>query len=806
VLGNVITQNNLSVGGTLSINNITAAAQHSLQAVTNVGNVTSNTVQFSNAITSLTASSNIVATGNVSAGYNTNTTSYFGRAAVGYMGQNNHASFAHVSHNTTSSYALKQTAGGPTYINTPATGHIRFTVNGDNSGTEKMRITSAGKVGIGANTPDATLHVVGNAYVSSDLIVSSDVRGGYDTDTTSYFGRAAVGYCGHIDAMSISHIDSNDTGGYALLQEANGGTILNSASGQPVRLRQGNVDKLNIDSSGNVGIGESNPATVLHLSKDYTASGGNSTHFTPQIYISGEGHTSMSQVSAIGFNGNAAAGTHKRMVGGGIYYKGGGGAYGLQGYLGLAVANLSSGGADPYGITEGELQSQTRLAIDNNGNVGIGTTGPSYPLDVQYTGDSGIRSKNIGSNHASVYIDSATGYSYLRFESSGAAKFWLQSTPTGDLAFRPSGGGHVVDIKSDGKVGIGRTSPDYLLDVFGRIGFCNTVSGKTHQHWHLTGGTDANYGNFYTVYKQSGYNETWKTRVQGSQGNQATLNFTGQHKTYIKDISSERAEELEGLIVSANTNKYMKMSEGVEVGQNAITINESLPIVNISNVSQDKTCFGVISASEDPENVRGETIGCFTAFIHKEDGDTRVHINSVGEGALWVVNTNGPIESGDYITSSNIAGYGMKQESECLMNYTVAKSTMDCDFNPLTQKKRRIVKEERDAVAWVLRKYEEVSEEEYNNTPEDKRKIEDDTFKIERESVSRHDPDNEDYIKETRTFEFSVLDENKQLVWEDTDETELEYKIRYLDANGNITTEENAIHKAAFIGCTYHCG
>ena len=175
VLGNVITQNNLSVGGTLSINNITAAAQHSLQAVTNVGNVTSNTVQFSNAITSLVASSNIVATGNVSAGYNTNTTSYFGRAAVGYMGQDNHASFAHVSYNTASSYAFKQTAQGPTYINTPASGHIRFTVNDGNSGAEKMRITSAGKVGIGANTPDATLHVVGNAYVSSNLTVSGNV-------------------------------------------------------------------------------------------------------------------------------------------------------------------------------------------------------------------------------------------------------------------------------------------------------------------------------------------------------------------------------------------------------------------------------------------------------------------------------------------------------------------------------------------------------------------------------------------------------------------------------------------------------
>lgn len=175
VLGNVITQNNLSIGGLLKINTISAASSHSLQAVTNLGNVTSNTVQFSNAITSLVASSNIVATGNVSAGYDTNTTSYFGKAAVGHMGTSGQASFAHVSHNDPARYAIKQTAAGPTYINTPASGHIRFTVNDGNSGAEKMRITSAGKVGIGVGAPDATLHVVGNAYVSSNLTVNDNV-------------------------------------------------------------------------------------------------------------------------------------------------------------------------------------------------------------------------------------------------------------------------------------------------------------------------------------------------------------------------------------------------------------------------------------------------------------------------------------------------------------------------------------------------------------------------------------------------------------------------------------------------------
>ena len=155
----------------------------------------------------------------------------------------------------------------------------------------------------------------------------------------------------------------------------------------------------------------------------------------------------------------------------------------------------------------------------------------------------------------------------------------------------------------------------------------------------------------------------------------------------------------------------------------------------------------MISASEDPEK-REDFFGNFVSITEKENGDTRVYINSVGEGAVWVTNINGPLESGDYITTSNIVGYGQKQNSDSLKNYTVAKITMDCDFHPVTQPIR------------VIRK------EMGNN----------------------------------------VLDEHGQLQWIETDETEKAYKIRYLDADGNITDETNAVHIAAFVGCTYHCG
>ena len=53
----------------------------------------------------------------------------------------------------------------------------------------------------------------------------------------------------------------------------------------------------------------------------------------------------------------------------------------------------------------------------------------------------------------------------------------------------------------------------------------------------------------------------------------------------------------------------------------------------------------------------------------------------------------------------------------------------------------------------------------------------------------------------------NVLDENGQLQWEDkTGATEVPYERRFLDASGAQTDEANAVHIAAFVGCTYHCG
>jgi hypothetical protein len=66
----------------------------------------------------------------------------------------------------------------------------------------------------------------------------------------------------------------------------------------------------------------------------------------------------------------------------------------------------------------------------------------------------------------------------------------------------------------------------------------------------------------------------------------------------------------------------------------------------------------------------------------------------------------------------------------------------------------------------------------------------------------------EGYDTEVRNELINDLDEHGQLQWEDdpSGDTKTAYKIRYLDTNGVETDEANAVHIAAFVGCTYHCG
>ena len=145
------------------------------------------------------------------------------------------------------------------------------------------------------------------------------------------------------------------------------------------------------------------------------------------------------------------------------------------------------------------------------------------------------------------------------------------------------------------------------------------------------------------------------------------LNFTGKHRCV---LNSKRIEDHIGKIV-VSTGKYSNL-----YGKSEIEIDEAIPIVDISKKQRDKRAFGVVGGYDDDGtfkigNIQFKNIGILPRAI----------IQSVGEGAIWITNLNGPLENGDFITTSEYPGMGMKQDEVYKTNFTVAKITCDCDFD-----------------------------------------------------------------------------------------------------------------------------
>ena len=502
------------------------------------------------------------------------------------------------------------------------------------------------------------------------------------------------------------------------------------------------------------------------------------------------------------------------------------------------------------GVTSGQWTDSSGNIWRSSGNVGIGID-PSSSAKFQVSGVKVIfgdvggygaaaqdAQVTIGGTHnSSTYYntnsqvkllitggdnDSYSPY-YIKCEDeNGKDQFYLKGAT--------SDGGSNGILYSRNNVGIGTTTARAGLHAYVQypiFGKTNTGSGLIcddigYAKWRQTCGSyhltfqrhNSSSSTNYTSWTSRGY-------LHKDYGN-TRLNFTGQHRTFIGDVPFTQAESKEGLIVSANSDTYIKMSDGIAYGANAITINECLPVVTLSQISNDKACFGVISLSEDPET-REDAFGTFVSVAEKEKGDTRVFINSVGEGGIWITNKNGTFESGDYVTTSTIPGYGVKQEDDILHNYTVAKMTMNCDFNPTLQKVKRIKKKLVDVQYWVHVSNVTVTKEQYDELqPEFRRIIQDadgnDIYQTNDRTEWTHDPVEEDGIEtytEIRNELQNELDEHGQIQWEDTDDFEKAYKIRYIlpdatqisesEYDAKIAAGEEA-YKAAFVGCTYHCG
>jgi hypothetical protein len=380
-------------------------------------------------------------------------------------------------------------------------------------GSERMRITAAGNVGIGTTSPSEKLHVYGNLKVDGQTFMTSGFSS-YNTDglfsasalwngviTPSGVYRIRLGYLDQGGGQYWGRIGFVANTNWSL-GTSQGGNSFSIGTGN------GNNEFL-IDNAGNVGIGLTSPNTKLHLfgsgdqaitiQSSTTASSASSfvkyiraTTGSARTWWTGVGIQGGTDDSLSFYDETAGAERMRISSAGALKLN----AYGSGSNTGTATQRLAvdasgnvieipigSGPVDGNGtanyITKwSDADTITNSVIyENGGNIGIGVTNADYPLTVGSinVGGAGANLGLVLNSVISTAIPSSSVKAIIGATNSGfgyAAGSLLIQPRTGVNAVTvfATEGTEKMRITHDGNVGIGATAPGYKLEVNGDAG------------------------------------------------------------------------------------------------------------------------------------------------------------------------------------------------------------------------------------------------------------------------------------------------------------------------------------------------
>ena len=596
--------------------------------------------------------------------------------------------------------------------------------------TQAMTIKSDGNVGIGTTNPSSVFNTYGGSlwdgtdHTSKVCATLQVGRGSGSGAPTRDSGTGAILEFRHHSDQRFVTIESVSEGNYSAdigirFKTTDDGT--------------GPQERVRIDAHGNVGIGATTPGAKLHVNgsiKSGTAMNGSNSH-----------------VAALDVRGNGTGSEQQ-----------------------------------PVAIVNSYAESDTIIFCDRNPYVTFAIAHENSSNDFLITGGG---STNDISNYKVRAFDGTqqTAYVKHRFDVDNA-----HLEIGGLLKAGLGNGGDLINFGTkSGQAAVYMVSANSTNDWDNYPGFYSP--GEAEMRWHGNP-DDLNIRSDGWVYGHDGF-----------------APFTGIHT-----CNSYFDEDKIGLIVCSNGD-YCTDDKRYKAWFNDIKIMNTSPLINLCTKEKDKSVFGVVGKIQNTykkiEFIRKLDYECLppdqkelyeplvTGYKHRKtqdeitieeydalenkkyfkpifeqakainyDGSTKfqvTHVNSLGEGGIWVINKSGNFENGDYITSSSVPGYGQKQDDDLLHNYTVAKITTDCGFTKITYTRRYI---------------EQI------------------------EGIHQYDENNEPiYINE--------IDEDGNVI------RDLKFKLRYLLPDGTQISEEEyttraladeRVFIAAFVGCTYHCG
>jgi hypothetical protein len=408
--------------------------------------------------------------------------------------------------------------------------------------TSSAMFEVSGSVGIGTSVPGTTLDVVGTGKISGittfgstggnglrvygasgtnqwDIYLNgANLRFSDNTGTGSFVvDRAAtfssnvtadrIAIAGTIDAnarLVIGEDSSTTNVGYIRLRghDVYEGNIYKNATYGIQMDTDSNARPIRIDGSafitgiiGNVGIGTTNPSYKLEIQTGATAAGlWVQTGGTTSGYVIADFRTG-TNLSALQILGNGTA-TFGSTVDGTIFNSTSN-AFRFSGNNAISLVSLNSQNvvkinAAGYWGTQLVGANDQGILINNSGNVGIGTTSPSYKLDVigginsSTATSSGTGTLTLGTTDGPRIAGRITASPSPSYSSTGKLGFsittWGANTDYGltevmaiDMR-NPDNRNPVIWMNPfGGKVGIGNTNPNNVVDIYDQTYWSNTV-------------------------------------------------------------------------------------------------------------------------------------------------------------------------------------------------------------------------------------------------------------------------------------------------------------------------------------------